>query len=268
MERFNGEEDDNVFQREKMTKKDNFTVSLLTLLGIFGMRESEDELIKGEKPPIDKNRPGELKTATFSMGCFWGPDSLFGAKSGVINTKVGYAGGTKEKPTYHRLGDHTETVQVRYDPDQVSYNELIDTFWRGHNPTQSKSTQYMSIIFFHNEEQEKIAKETKKKRQDETSGIIRTEIRPFSGFHLAEDYHQKYHLSNHKKFYKAYKQIYPEIDGFIDSTAVTRANGYISGNGSVESKDDLEELGLSQKGIEMLFDKWKSAGGEGACSLE
>lgn len=245
-----------------MNKNDNFIVNLSTLFGIFGKGRGVDELIKKEKPAIDKNRLGELKTATFSMGCFWGPDSLFGAMPGVISTRVGYSGGTKDNPTYHRLGDHTETVQIIYDPKQVSYDELLNTFWKGHNPTQAKSTQYMSIIFFHDDEQEKMAKETKQKRQDKTSGVIRTEIRPFSNFYLAENYHQKYHLSKHKKLYDAYKQIYPEIEEFIDSTAVTRANGYVSGNGSLESRDDLEGLGLTERGIEMLFNEWKSSGGK------
>lgn len=251
-----------------MTIDYNFKVSFTSLLSIFSTEKSEDKIIKDEKPAIDKNRPDGLKTATFSLGCFWGPDSVFGAVPDVINTKVGYAGGTKENPTYHRLGDHTETVQIKYDPDQISYKELIGIFWKNHDPSQSKSTQYMSIIFFHDEEQEKIAKETKEKRQDEASGLISTEIRPFSRFYLAEDYHQKYHLSKHKSLYEAYKKIYPERDEFIESTAVARANGYVSGNGLLESKDDLEELGLTEEGIEVLFNKWKSAGVEEACRLK
>lgn len=244
-----------------MTKDDNFTIDFATLLGIFDPGKNVDELITGEKPAIDKDRPDEFETATFSMGCFWGPDSLFGAVSGVINTKVGYAGGKKENPTYYRLGDHTETVQIRYNPGKVSYKELIDVFWKNHDPTQHKSIQYKSIVFFHNKEQEKIAKETKKKRQEKSSGMVKTEIRPFSKFYTAEDYHQKYHLSKHKKLYKAYQKIYPDIEEFIKSTAVTKANAYVSGKGSLRSKDDLEELGLSKEGADMLFDKWKSAGG-------
>jgi len=244
------------------------TIDLLLSFGIFGKGKSVDELIKGEKPAIDNNKSDGLKTATFAMGCFWGPDSLFGAIPGVIRTRVGYAGGSKENPTYHNLDGHTETIQIDYDPEKISYDDLIDLFWNNHDPTHLKSTQYMSIIFFHDEEQEKIAKKTKEKLQEEYSNNIKTQIRAFSRFYPAEDYHQKYHLSKHKILYKAYKQVYPEMDKFIDSTAVTRINGYVSGNGSLKSKDDLEELGLSEEGKDILFKKWKSAGGEKTCGLK
>jgi len=245
-----------------------FTVNIATLLSIFGIGKSVDELISGNKPYIDNDEPEEAKTATFSMGCFWGPDSLYGAVPGVISTKVGYAGGNKDNPTYHRLGDHTETVQMKFDPKKVSYEELIDVFWENHDYVHPKSTQYMSIIFFHNEEQENIAKKSKEEKQEQTSGRIQTEIRPFSKFYLAEGYHQKYHLSKQKKLYKAYRNIYPDLKDFIDSTAVTRANGYVSGHGKLTSRSDLEGLGLSEEGIDMLFKKWKNAGGVGACSLK
>ncbi len=201
------------------------------------------------------------------MGCFWGPDSLFGAIPGVIRTRVGYAGGTKEDPTYHSLGDHTESIQIDYDPEEISYKELTNIFWDNHDPTHLKSTQYMSIIFFHDQEQENIARKSKEKAQEGYSGKIKTEIRPFSKFYLAEDYHQKYNLSRNKKIYKAYKQIYPNIEDFINSTAVARANGYVSGHGTLESEEKLEGLGLSEEGRRILYKKWKSSGGEKICSL-
>lgn len=251
-----------------MTIKEKFTIDLLLSFGIFGKGKSVDELIKGKKPAIDNNKSEGLKSVTFSMGCFWGPDSLFGAIPGVIRTRVGYAGGTKKNPTYHNLDGHTETIQIDYDPDQISYKELIDIFWNNHDPTHLKSTQYMSIIFFHDEEQEKAARKSKEMAQEEYSGNVKTEIRPISKFYLAEDYHQKYHLSRNKKIYKAYKQIYPHMKDFTDSTAVARVNGYISGNGTLESEEDLKALGLSEEGRKMVYKKWKSSGGEKICSLK
>ncbi len=251
-----------------MTKKDKFTIDLLISFGIFGKGKDVGELIKGEKPTLDNKKSDGLKTATFSMGCFWGPDSLFGAAPGVIRTRVGYSGGKKEDPTYHSLGDHTETIQIDYDPNQISYDELVKIFWHNHDPTHLKSTQYMSIIFFHDEEQKKIAKKSKEKVQEGYSRKMVTGVRPFSKFFIAEDYHQKYNLSRNKNIYKAYKQIYPDMKDFVNSTAVARANGYVSGHGNLNSKEDLKELGLTDKGKEVLYEKWKSSGGEIKCSLE
>jgi len=250
-----------------MKKYDILRAGLPTLFGIFGKGKSVDELIKGEKPAIDNNKSDGLKTATFAMGCFWGPDSLFGAAPGVIRTRVGYSGGKKEDPTYHSLGGHTETIQIDYVQKQISYEELVKIFWHNHDPTHLKSTQYMSIIFFHNEEQEKIAKESKKKIQEEYSMKIITEVRPFSKFYLAEGYHQKYNLSRNKNIYRAYQQIYPDMEDFVNSTAVARVNGYVSGHGTLKSKEDLKGLGLTDKGREILYEKWKSSGGEIKCSL-
>lgn len=251
-----------------MRIEDEFTIDLLLSLGIFGMGKKIDEIIRNEKPLIDKNKHDGLKTATFSMGCFWGPDSLFGVIPGVIRTRVGYAGGAKKNPTYHRLGGHTETIQIEYTPEQISYKELMDIFWNNHDPTQLKSTQYMSIIFFHDEDQEKIARKSKEKVQEEYSRNVKTDIRPISKFYLAEDYHQKYHLSRNKKIYKAYTQIYPDMKDFTNSTAVARINGYISGRGTLDSEEDLKSLGLSEDGRKILYKKWKSAGGDKICSLK
>ncbi|MBS3781946.1 MAG: peptide-methionine (S)-S-oxide reductase MsrA [Candidatus Thermoplasmatota archaeon] len=219
-------------------------------------------------PPIDEDIPKKSKTATFSMGCFWGPDSLFGSIPEVIRTKVGYSGGDKKDPTYHSLGGHTETVQIDYDPERLSYKELLNIFWNNHDPTNPKSTQYMSIIFFHDDEQEKIARKSKERVQKGYSGNIRTDIRPYSKFYRAEDYHQKYHLSRNKKVYRAYQQIYPDMEDFVSSTAVARANGYVSGHGNLKSREDLKDLGLNEEGRKMLYRKWKSSGGEKICSLK
>ncbi|MFW5953337.1 MAG: peptide-methionine (S)-S-oxide reductase MsrA [Candidatus Natronoplasma sp.] len=219
-------------------------------------------------PPIDKKVSNKLKTATFAMGCFWGPDSLFGAAPGVIRTRVGYSGGKKEDPTYHNLDGHTETIQIDYDQKQISYEQLVKIFWHNHDPTHQNTTQYKAIIFFHDEEQEKIARSSKEKLQEEYSMKIMTELRLFSKFYMAEDYHQKYHLSRNKKIYRAYQQVYPDMAEFIDSTAVARVNGYVSGHGDLKSKEDLKGLGLTDEGKKMLYEKWKSSGGEIICSLD
>merc|ERR1712165_66688 len=90
----------------------------------------------------------------------------FGCANGVVRTKVGYTGGTKSFPTYHSLGDHTESVQIEYDPQQTGYRKLLDIFWNNHDCTKHHTRQYMSAIFYHNEEQKLMAEQTKLNHQD------------------------------------------------------------------------------------------------------
>ena len=142
--------------------------------------------------------------ATFGAGCFWGVEATFRRVKGVINTAVGYAGGALENPTYRdvcsKQTGHAEVVEVIYDPDQVSYGELLEVFWNNHNPTTLNrqepdvGSQYRSAIFFHTPEQETVA-QASLERLDRSGHFRRpivTEITPASTFYRAEDYHQKY----------------------------------------------------------------------------
>lgn len=142
--------------------------------------------------------------ATFGAGCFWGVEELFRKVAGVKDTAVGYMGGTTEHPTYEDVctdaTGHAEVVQVAYDPDEVSYDKLLDVFWDNHNPTTPNrqgpdvGSQYRSVIFFHTPEQEAAAKASKERL--ETSGKwnspVVTEIVPAAMFYRAEEYHQRY----------------------------------------------------------------------------
>ena len=144
------------------------------------------------------------KTATFAAGCFWGVETAFRKVPGVVSTKVGYTGGHTENPTYKQvctdLTGHAEAVEVTYDPTKVSYPELLDAFWTAHDPTTKDSqgpdfgTQYRSAIYFHDAEQEKIARESMKEvdAQKVFRRPIVTEITAASKFYPAEDYHQQY----------------------------------------------------------------------------
>lgn len=134
--------------------------------------------------------------ATFSMGCFWGPDEFFSGLPGVLSTTVGYAGGTTEHPTYDDIGDHTETIEIEFDPSVITYQKLLDAFVREHDPTYKAKTQYKSIIFYHSEEQKKAAERTLKEIQGNTSRPVVTELRPAGVFTRAEEYHQKYLKKN------------------------------------------------------------------------
>jgi len=196
----------------------------------------EDGLIPGgSTPPIDASAPAQTETATFALGCFWCPDSIFGSMDGVVRTRVGYAGGALENPTYRNLGDHTETIQIDYDPTRVSYGQLLEVFWDSHNPTTQRwSRQYMSIIFYHDSEQLTLATQTRQREEDGLGRQVYTEIIPFSRFYLAEDYHQKYHLQQIPQLMEELNAIYPSFADFRDSTAVARINGYVRGHITLE----------------------------------
>jgi peptide-methionine (S)-S-oxide reductase len=140
--------------------------------------------------------------ATFGAGCFWGVEIEFRNVPGVVDTAVGYEGGTLPNPTYEDVCSHTtghaEVVQVEFDPDEVSYDQLLDVFWGVHDPTQVNrqgpdiGDNYRSVIFFHSPEQEEKALESKARAQAGFDRPIATEISPASDFWRAEEYHQQY----------------------------------------------------------------------------
>jgi peptide-methionine (S)-S-oxide reductase len=142
------------------------------------------------------------KKATFGAGCFWGVEAAFRQLEGVTATRVGYAGGTLENPTYEDVCSHTtghaEVVEVGYDPDQVSYEQLLDVFWGKHDPTQLNrqgwdiGDNYRSVVFFHDEEQREAALRSKAREQANWMAPIVTQIEPATTFYEAEDYHQQY----------------------------------------------------------------------------
>ena len=142
--------------------------------------------------------------ATFGAGCFWGVEATFRQIPGVVDAAVGYAGGHTENPTYKDVctdeTGHAEVVQVEYDPEQVTYDKLLDVFWQNHDPTTKNrqgpdfGTQYRSVIFYHTPQQEAAARASKEKM--DRSGLFRrpivTEIQPAPEFYRAEEYHQRY----------------------------------------------------------------------------
>ena len=143
-----------------------------------------------------------MAITTFGAGCFWGVEAAFRQIQGVTTTAVGYLGGTVENPTYQDVctgsTGHAEVVQVEYDPAQIAYEDLLDVFWKCHDPTTLNrqgpdvGAQYRSAVFFHTPEQEAAAKVSKEKAQDRFKRPIVTEITPASAFYRAEEYHQQY----------------------------------------------------------------------------
>lgn len=156
----------------------------------------------------------KMEKAAFAGGCFWCMETPFEKLSGVLDVVSGYAGGSGENPTYKTYGKlgHREAVQVTYDPSKITYGELLEVFWRQIDPVDAggqfcdRGNEYTSAIFYHNDEQKRLARESKE--QLEKSGRfkepIATDIIEFSGFYAAEDYHQDYHQKNPLR-YKLYR---------------------------------------------------------------
>lgn len=172
----------------------------------------------------------------------------------MVRTRVGYAGGEQKNPTYHNLGDHTESFQIDYDPDRLSYSQLLDIFWTEHNPcARAGSRQYMSAVFYHDEGQRKLAVESKERVEKTQGRKVTTDILPLTKFYLAEDYHQKYRLRHAQRLLTELSGYYPDAAGLVNSTAAARINGYLGGNGtSAQLRGELAELGLSKEAGEDL----------------
>jgi peptide-methionine (S)-S-oxide reductase len=142
------------------------------------------------------------KVATFGAGCFWGVEAAFRQLDGVTKTRVGYSGGTLEDPTYEDVCSHTtghaEVVEVTYDDEEISYDELLNVFWRRHDPTQLNrqgydvGDNYRTVVFFHDDEQRASAERSKENEQAGHDKPIVTQIEPAQTFYEAEDYHQQY----------------------------------------------------------------------------
>lgn len=145
-----------------------------------------------------------LEKATFAAGCFWGVEEAFRTLPGVVETAVGYTGGQAENPTYQQVcagnTGHAEAVEVQYDPRQIGYEQLLETFWAIHDPTTLNrqgpdvGSQYRSAIFYHSAQQEAAATASKEAKDaaGQFRGPIVTQIQPAATFWRAEDYHQQY----------------------------------------------------------------------------
>jgi peptide-methionine (S)-S-oxide reductase len=172
----------------------------------------------------------------------------------VVRTRVGYAGGQKLNPTYHDLGDHTESLQIDYDPKQISYEQILDIFWKTHNPCASAySRQYMSAVFYHDAQQQETALKTRDREAAAHSKRIATQILPLTAFYRAEDYHQKYMLRRKGDLLREFEAMYPDSQAFTDSTAAARVNGALGGNARpADLEKEIDSYGLSADAQELL----------------
>lgn len=155
-------------------------------------------------PPIHADMKTE--TATLGGGCFWCVEAVYEGHPGILSVTSGYAGGKTDNPSYEDVCSggtgHAEVVQVEFDPAKISYHQILEIFWSAHDPTTlnrqgaDTGTQYRSIILTADEEQARIARESKKQAQEKFPSPLVTEIVPLEKFHPAEDYHQDFYREN------------------------------------------------------------------------
>ena len=208
-------------------------LALLTSLGCGNFASSQGGASSKNRSnsPIreasDKSMDGktDLKLATFGNGCFWCTEAIFQRLNGVEKVMPGYSGGHVENPTYEQVctgtTGHAESIQITYDPAKISYDALLEVFWKTHDPTTKNrqgndiGPQYRSVVFYHDPGQKKLAESYKARLETEKiwDRPIVTEIEPFSKFWPAEDYHRNYYSNNPSKGYCALV-ITPKIEKF------------------------------------------------------
>jgi peptide-methionine (S)-S-oxide reductase len=203
------------------------TVYLMLLSAGCGRVSSADKPIPGKKEAVEKpmDTKPELKLATFAGGCFWCTEAIFQRLNGVEKTVVGYSGGHVDNPTYEQVCSgttgHAESIQITYDPNKVAYDQLLEIFWKTHDPTTRNrqgndiGPQYRSVVFYHDAEQKKLAEAYMVKLEAEHiwDNAIITEVVPFAKFWPAENYHQNYYNNNLTKGYCTLV-ITPKIEKF------------------------------------------------------
>jgi peptide-methionine (S)-S-oxide reductase len=197
---------------------------LLSVLLLASCGQANVEAALLNKNTKDKNKM-TTDTATFGTGCFWCTEAVFQELNGVLKATSGYSGGTVKNPTYEQVctgtTGHAECLEIVYDPAVISYDDLLEVFWKVHDPTTlnqqgaDKGTQYRSAIFYHNEEQKAKAEEYKRKL-DESGAFpnpIVTEVTPAQPFYTAENYHQNFYANNPNYGY-CRMVVRPKLDKF------------------------------------------------------
>lgn len=192
-----------------------------------------------QKPGPSPSRGPEdaPEVITLGMGCFWSPEALFGHMPGVIRTRVGYGGGTAVNPTYREMGDHTETVEVEYDPEAISFSDILNAFWDNHNPfniNDYKGRQYLSLLLYRSPGQLETIRQVLARREEQGKGKPDTEIAPLTTWYPAEDRHQKYYLKRHPDAIEQLSRLYPTHEELVNSTLAARLNGLAKGYTSLE----------------------------------
>jgi len=170
----------------------------------------------------------------------------------VLRTRAGYAGGTLANPTYERSGDHAEAIQIDFDPAQVSYARLLETFFSSRHVCRSQTWQRIrSVVFVHSDSQKKIANEALAARRAENKEV-HAEIREAGTFHIAEDKNQKYMLRAEPELWREFTAMYPDERDIVNSTAAARINGLIGLSRRAVSEEEMRSFGLSPQAAAFL----------------
>jgi methionine-S-sulfoxide reductase len=196
----------------------------------------------------------KLRKAYFSMGCFWGSEAMLASCPGVMFTRVGFTGGTLPNPSYSAIGDHVETVEVSFDPDQVSYIQLLDHFWSHHNAhAKPIFRQYASAIFTEDEGQEQAARKMRENRRSSSGDRLLTAIKPLQTFYPADAGHQKYYLSQDPELLERLPR---HGEQKLDTRLATKLNALAGHAGQRQHiQNALTELGLSEASTEALLQR-------------
>jgi len=174
--------------------------------------------------------PSETATATVGLGCFWGPDAQFGALEGVVRTRVGYAGGTDPDPTYRALGDHTEVLQVDFDPGRTGYADLLEHVFDAHSPhRQTGKTQYQNVVLPATADQ-RATLDAYLEARGLAADDIGTRVERLSGVTVAEDYHQKHSLRARPPLSGVFEEAGYDDEALRESPAAAKLNGYAAGH--------------------------------------
>lgn len=200
-------------RRQIVIRLGTASVASILAMGVLVLSSCAQTTAEQGKAPMPKEAERETQLATFGAGCFWCVEAVFQRLRGVVSVESGYAGGTVDNPTYKQIctgtTGHAEVCQIRYEPAKISFDELLEVFWKTHDPTTLNrqgadvGTQYRSVIFYHDDQQRVQAQ--RRKRELDQSGAwnapIVTEISPLIKFFKAEDYHQNYFRSNPQQGY-------------------------------------------------------------------
>lgn len=175
----------------------------------------------------------------------------------------------RKDPTYRSLGDHTEAFEVEFDPERISYEDLLDIFWSGHDPEGPQySVQYRSAVFYHDERQRSAALKSRDLLTAAGRGKITTAVEEAGTFYQAEDYHQKYYLRGSGALWEEFRKIYPDPGGLVRSTSAARVNGYLGGNGTEKEVEEvIGSLGLSGGGMRRLREYVQTTPRRRACPI-
>jgi peptide methionine sulfoxide reductase msrA/msrB len=241
---------------------------LALLVFVFGCQSSGGDQREVKKSMMETN--SKTQTATFAGGCFWCVQADFEKVSGVIKAVSGYSGGSGDNPTYETYGKggHVEAVQVNYDPTKITYEQLLDVFWKHIDPTDSggqfadRGSYYRSVIFYHDEEQKRLAEKSREElsKSGRFAKPIATEILKFIKFYAAEEYHQEYSTKNPLR-YKYYRS------GSGRDSFLSKAWGNESIGCSIPSKQPYkkpEDPALREKLTKLQYDVTQQEGTEPA----